>query len=100
MLYGSSIVPATIIVGVREVQIGELVRRAFAESGLEEKSWNELPCLDREARIAKAIYDMRDEAARHPYPEVSLADCSTPGCFATEGHLPPCCDSTGKRIQT
>ncbi|HLK36058.1 MAG TPA: hypothetical protein VKU41_04850 [Polyangiaceae bacterium] len=47
---------------MREVQLGDIVRRAFAESGLDKESWNALPPLDREGRLAKAIYDMRDEA--------------------------------------
>ena len=64
MLLGSSIVPTLIVIGAREVQLGEIVRRAFVESGLDVEHWNALQALDREARIAKIIYDMRAEAER------------------------------------
>ena len=62
MLYGSSIVPALIYIGNREWQLGEVVRAAFADSALTVEGWNDLPPLDREARLAKKIYELRDAA--------------------------------------
>src|SRR5216683_571753 len=44
-----------------QVQLGVIVCRTHRESGLTFKEWNDLPCLDREARLAATIYAMREE---------------------------------------
>lgn len=63
-LLGSTLLPAVMIIGVREVQLGEIVARAHKDSGLSVAQWNALPELEREALIAKAVYSMRAEASR------------------------------------
>ncbi len=60
-LFGSSILPPLIHIDGEQVQLGVIVCRTHRESGLTFKEWNDLPCLDREARLAATIYAMREE---------------------------------------
>jgi len=62
MLFGSSLLPGLIWIGSREVQLGEIVRRAFADSRLNVEDWNDLKPLTREILLARTIYEMRAEA--------------------------------------
>lgn len=62
MLMGSSLLPSIIRIGSKEIQLGEVVRRAFAESGLTVDEWNALKELTREHLLARVVYEMRDEA--------------------------------------
>lgn len=66
MLLGSSLLPSMIWVGGVDVQLGEVVRRSHRESGLTAEAWNGLPCLEREALLAKTVYAMRAEADSPP----------------------------------
>lgn len=62
MLYGSSLLPAIIRIGSKDVQLGDVVRRALADSGLTADEWNNLKPLTRETLLARAVYEMRAEA--------------------------------------
>jgi hypothetical protein len=64
MLYGSSLLPATIRIGRVDVQLGEVVRRAHAGSGLTVVEWNALESLQREGLLARAVYEMRAEVEK------------------------------------
>jgi hypothetical protein len=62
MLFGSSVLPATMFIAYVEVQLGDIVRRAQADSGLSVEDWNRLPPVQREYKLVDAIYKMREEA--------------------------------------
>ena len=62
MLYGSSLLAPTIRIGKADVQLGDIVRRAYKDLGLSVDEWNSLEPLKREGLLAKAIYEMRAEA--------------------------------------
>jgi len=64
MLYGSSLLPAMIDIGGKQVQLGDVVRRAHYDSGLTVDMWNNLEPLVREGHLAKAVYQMRAEAEK------------------------------------
>lgn len=64
MLFGSSILPSMILIVDKEVQLGDVVRRAFADSGLTVEEWNNLPEHEREDSLARAISVMRFEAGQ------------------------------------
>ena len=61
MLYGSCIFPGLVRIKWDEVQLGDIVRRAFADSGLTTEQWNNLSERDREHKLVDAFYDMRSE---------------------------------------
>lgn len=58
MLLGSSILNSHYLINDKTVALGVIVRKAFADSKLTEKEWNDLKGLDREARVAKALYQL------------------------------------------
>jgi hypothetical protein len=68
-LYGSSLLPSTVWIGnypegmrgVHTVQLGEVVRRSFTDSGLTPEKWNGMDALVREAALAATVYLMRAE---------------------------------------
>lgn len=60
-IYGSSNLPAHIQIGEQQVQLGTVVQRAFKDSGLNAKDWNELDEVDREHRLVDAIAALRKE---------------------------------------
>jgi hypothetical protein len=62
-LLGSSVQPAIIKVGEREVQLGELVRRAYEKSGLNVAGWNALPVDERELHLQVELEDMQKQAS-------------------------------------
>ena len=62
-LYGSSILPALIPIGVRQVQLGDVVRRAQADSGLCAEHWNELSAFERDIYLLSTAHLMLREAA-------------------------------------
>lgn len=62
MLYGSSLLAPTIRIGKVDVQLGDIVRRAYRDLGLSVEEWNALEPLKREGLLAKTIYEMRAEA--------------------------------------
>lgn len=62
MLLGSSVLPAMIWIGNKEVQLGTIVNRALSDSELTADQWNSLTELEREYRLVDAIYAMRAEA--------------------------------------
>lgn len=64
MLYGSSLLPAMVHIGDREVQLGDIVRRSQLDSGLSITDWNALEPLKREAFLAATVYKMREEAEK------------------------------------
>lgn len=51
VLIGSSIHPAIVQIGGEDVQLGDVVRAAAAESGLSDEEWNALADGEREALI-------------------------------------------------
>ena len=59
-LLGSDVQPSLIEIKGKEVQLGYVVRHAFAASELTPEAWNALDNEDREARIAAAIEEMRN----------------------------------------
>lgn len=62
-LNGSSTLPADIeIAEGQTVQLGEIVMKAHARSGLSAEAWNALPDDEREALLAKEIEHARSEA--------------------------------------
>lgn len=67
-LFGSDILPSTIKVGPRDVQLGDVVRRAHADSGLTVEQWNDLDGCDREVLLICAVFDLREEEAARPRP--------------------------------
>jgi hypothetical protein len=77
MLLGSDVLPAEVeIAPGKTVQLGDVVNRAFIDSGLpSRKAWNALPMQDIEARLAATVVAMREEAA--PDPDADLEDDST-----------------------
>lgn len=62
MLMGSSLLPAIIRIGTKDVQLGDVVRRAHLDSGLSVDEWNALKELTREHLLARVVYEMRAEA--------------------------------------
>lgn len=64
MLLGSSVMPANLYIGQTYVQLGDVVRRAFVDSGMTAEQWNTGPALDREYMLVRAVYAMRAEAER------------------------------------
>lgn len=62
-LIGSSVQPAVLKIGDDEVQLGDIVAAAQAESGLTAKQWNKLSDKKREAAIAAEI-ERRVEALK------------------------------------
>lgn len=64
MLYGSSILPSWISIGLKQVQLGEVVARSQKDSGLTVEQWNSLPDLKREVLLVATVYKMREEARR------------------------------------
>lgn len=58
-LYGSDKLPAHVEVAPgRTLPLGDIVRHAFAASGLEVDAWNALPADDREERLQAAIVEL------------------------------------------
>lgn len=62
-LFGSSVLPAHILIGTREVQLGEIVRRAFADCGVTAEEWNAIDPFNRDILIVAAVHDLREEVA-------------------------------------
>ncbi|YP_010115326.1 hypothetical protein PBC5_gp09 [Sinorhizobium phage PBC5] len=63
MLLGSSILPSLVeIAEGKSVQLGEVVTRAYADSGLTRAAWNALPDDMREAALAATVEAMKAEA--------------------------------------
>lgn len=64
-LLGSSVLPAMVKLaeGV-EVQLGDVVRQAHKNSKLSVEAWNDLPEVEREERLAKAVEKMSKKAAK------------------------------------
>jgi hypothetical protein len=62
-LHGSSVLPAIIDVGGRQVQLGGLVVAAARMSGHSTETWNALSEGDREAHLAKALEVLRADPA-------------------------------------
>lgn len=60
MLLGSSVQPSELDVHGETVTLGEVVERAFEESGLTVEEWNGLEDADREARVQQAVDWMTD----------------------------------------
>jgi hypothetical protein len=61
MLYGSSNLPGLVTILGKQVQLGEIVRRAFADSKLTVEAWNAEDETKREHRLVDAIAAMRKE---------------------------------------
>lgn len=59
MLLGSSLLPSTVF---GRWQLGDVVRRAFADSGMSAEEWNAASEVAREHRLVDAAYAMREEA--------------------------------------
>jgi hypothetical protein len=64
MLLGSSLLPSMINIGDKEVQLGDVVRRAYHDSNLTVTQWNNLDPLEREGLLARAVYTMRAETSK------------------------------------
>lgn len=60
-LLGSSLQPALVQIGDQELQLGDVVRRAKADSGLSVEAWNELAEDDREKAISRAVAALQAE---------------------------------------
>jgi hypothetical protein len=63
MLLGTNCLMSILTVGNTQVQLGTVVSRAFADSGLCEIDWNDLPEEDRDIRLVRAYYEMRRKDA-------------------------------------
>jgi hypothetical protein len=61
-LFGSSVIPSMVWIGESNVQLGDIVRRAKAKSGLTTEGWNDLDQIEREMLLVRMIYQMRDES--------------------------------------
>ena len=51
-----------ILIGDQEVQLGDVVRRAFSDSELTVEEWNDMPEESREDLLAGTIAIMKHEA--------------------------------------
>ncbi len=58
-IVGSNILPSSMYIEGKEVSLGTIVHRSWMDSGLTITEWNHLPDLDREALLAKTIYEMK-----------------------------------------
>lgn len=63
VLHGSSTLPSLVAIGAAEVALGDIVRRAFTDSGLAVADWNGLTDAERDARLAATIATLEAEAA-------------------------------------
>jgi len=59
MLLGSSLLPAMIWIGEKQVQLGDVVCKAFEKTGLTASEWNALEPLKREGLLAETVYALR-----------------------------------------
>ena len=62
-LTGSDLYPATMAFGTKELSLGDVVRRAHAESGLSATAWNELDQAVRDEAIMLTVGRLQAEAA-------------------------------------
>tara|TARA_A100001391_G_scaffold50885_1_gene30954 strand:- start:32559 stop:33308 length:750 start_codon:yes stop_codon:yes gene_type:complete len=63
-LLGSNLLPSEIEIAENMlVQLGDVVARAYKDSGLDLEAWNALADADREERLAQAVEAMKLEAA-------------------------------------
>jgi hypothetical protein len=62
-LTGSDLYPATMAFGTKELSLGDVVRRAHAESGLSATAWNELEQPVRDEAIMLTVGRLQAEAA-------------------------------------
>jgi hypothetical protein len=62
-LYGSSILPALIPIGIKQVQLGDVVRRAQKDSGLCAEHWNKLQPVERDLLLVAVCHALIREAA-------------------------------------
>jgi hypothetical protein len=60
-MLGSSIFPSMVWIAGKERQLGDVVARACADSGLTIEAWNALVDLEREHRLVEAFYAMKAE---------------------------------------
>jgi hypothetical protein len=76
-LLGTDSMPAVVDIGGREVQLGDIVRRAYENSGAPSaEAWNAADASSRDVYINAALEQMRAEAG--PVPVVDLAPEAAP----------------------
>ena len=64
-LIGTNILPALIEIALgKEVQLGEVVTKAHAKSGLSLEDWNALPEVDRDALLTAMVDELKAEASQ------------------------------------
>lgn len=63
MLFGSSYLPSTIYIAGREYTLGDIVRRAFTDSGLSSEGWNNQKPVERDIRLVKALHAIDEETS-------------------------------------
>ena len=68
-LYGSSVHESTYEIGGHTYQLGDVVEKAFAASGLTAEEWNALEEGDRHAKIDIALDDLDAESEGQPEAE-------------------------------
>lgn len=78
VLIGSDQFPATVTIGERTYQLGEVVARAFSDSGLTEIEWNEQTDETRAIKIEMVLDGIEDGEITLPLP-VPAAHTPAPG---------------------
>ena len=63
---GSSLLPSTIRIGDRDVQLGDVVRYAVRDLRKTAEEWNAFSPLTREHHLVRAVYAMRVAAQFEP----------------------------------
>jgi len=71
VLYGSDVHEALYTIADQQIQLGEIVSKAFEASGLTPEDWNALEAEDRHARIDIALDDMADALDAAPVADES-----------------------------
>lgn len=84
-LLGSSIAPSEVEIHGRTVQLGEIVARAHADSGLTVAEWNELDDENRENLIAGAAQAIADELTPRALPAPPPTPAAQDGDGGTKG---------------
>lgn len=61
MLLGINLLPVRVYIRGKEVSLGDLVRRSFADSRMTAAEWNDQTELERDLRLVNTYYAMREE---------------------------------------
>ena len=63
MLYGSNSFCSSFVINGVTYTLGDVVRYAFAQSGLSHDEWNERPEVERDIALVLAIRDIKNQTA-------------------------------------